>query len=559
MHDACALDLENGRTTEKSLHIFCTNWPVQVCKIEVVLLAAFLRNMAHHPQPAVKRTIAPIAIATWMLLSSGQLTAAQNSSGETPSVVGPPAPSNVETKLSPLRPAIENSKSAYSNHALSITEAIEIASAHYPKVLKARVEVNASKESVRLQKINEYMPEALFQYQEIMASRNKVTQIIYGSPVFPGNPGPGLESVSMRPIFFSGGGFNFDWQPLDFGLHRARINLSKAGSNQASLEAAVTDFDAQVSAALNFLDAVMTKEQILAAEANLQSFEQIRTAVNSQVSAKLRPAADSYLARAEVASARSTLTRAKLAQRVALSNLANAIGIAGQEIDVSPGVLTSYIEHSSTRFPEPDFNRTPLMAAAQGQIAQQLAQKSVLSKQYFPTFHWLFGMQLRGSGLNTRARDQSKNVDGLFPVVPNYQLAMIVNWNFLDFARLHQEKRIQDLRIRESHLNLELIKNNLRTEDIQTKAQLEAAYEIVENAKVQLQAAEIALKQTRARYDNGLASITQLAEASQSMAQARLEETRANAGIWRTLLTMSALRGDLKPFLNLTVNAVRRP
>lgn len=450
-----------------------------------------------------------------------------------------------------LRPEIKPDSPADLSHPLTIFESVAIANKNYPKVLKARVQVTAAKDTVSLQKINEYMPESLFQYQEIMASRNKITQVIYGSPVFPGNPGPGLNTVSMRPIFFSGAGFNLDWQPLDFGLHKARINLSKAGFMQATQDARVTELDASLSAALNFLDAVLAKEQIRAAENNVRAFEQIKSSVDAQVNNKLRPAADSYLSAAELARARNTLVRARLQEQVALSNLANALGVAGHKLEINPGSLSSYVEKEKARFAEPNFENTPLLASGRAAIAVQNAQRMVLNKQYYPSFHWLYGMQLRGSGLNIHAQDQSGNAFGFFPCIPNYQLAMIANWNFLDFVRLHQEKKIQDKRIEQSRFDLDLVLNNLKTEDFQTRAELEAAFEIVENTRIQLRAAEIALKQSQARYDNGLSSVVQVADASQAMAQARLEEAQAHISIWKILLSMSALRGDLKPFLAL--------
>ena len=459
-----------------------------------------------------------------------------------------------------LRPAIRpNDNVSYTSHPLSINEAVAIAESNYPKLLKARLQVTTAKEGVTLRKINEYMPEALMQYQEIMASRNKLTQLIYGSPVFPGNPGPGLNTVSMRPLFFSGAGFNFDWQPLDFGLHRARINVSKATLAQTSQEARVTELDTGVSAALSFLDAVVAKEQVKAAQENVQAFEQIKNSVDTQVKAKLRPGVDSYLAGAELARARNSLIRAKLADDVAMASLANALGIAGRKIDINSGAISGYIEKQSSVFKEPDFDSVPVFSAGKAYIATQVAQKQVLSKEYYPTFHWLFGSQLRGSGLNIHAQDQSAGVHGAFPYIPNYQLAMIMNWNFMDFARLREEKKMQEQRIKQAHLDLDLVRNNLITEDQQTRAQLQAAYEIVENTRVQLVSAEMALKQAQARYNNGLSSVVALAEASQAMAQARLEEAQAHVGIWRVLLSMSALRGDIHPFLSLTQNVQGRP
>ncbi|MBX9720726.1 MAG: hypothetical protein K2X81_04980, partial [Candidatus Obscuribacterales bacterium] len=71
-----------------------------------------------------------------------------------------------------LRPPIRLNEPSIPAHPLSISEVVSIASGNYPKVLKARIQVNAARDAVSLQKINEYMPEGLFQYQEIMASRN---------------------------------------------------------------------------------------------------------------------------------------------------------------------------------------------------------------------------------------------------------------------------------------------------------------------------------------------------------------------------------------------------
>lgn len=472
--------------------------------------------------------------------------------GNSPSSKDRPELQSAETN-SPLRPAIRSDDNArYSSHPLTINEAIAIADGNYPKLLKARLQVTTTREGVTLRKINEYMPEALMQYQEVMASRNQISQIIYGSPVFPANPGPGLNAVSMRPLFFSGAGFNVDWQPLDFGLHKARINLSKANFAQAGQEARVTELDTAVSAGLNFLDTVVAKEQVKAAEENIRAFEQIKSSVDTQVRTKLRPGADSYLAAAELARARNSLVRAKLAEATALASLSNALGIAGQKIDINPGAINGYVEKETAVFKQPDFEKIPVMSAGKAYIATQIAQRHILSKEYYPTFHWLSGFQLRGSGLNIHAHDQSAAVHGVFPYIPNYQLAMIMNWNFLDFARLHEEKKMQNQRIRQAYLDLELVRNNLITEDLQTRAQLQAAYEIVENTRVQLQSAEMALSQAQARYNNGLSSVVALAEASQAMAQARLEEAQAHVGIWRVLLSMSALRGDLGPFLALT-------
>jgi len=113
------------------------------------------------------------------------------------------------------------------DHPLTLPEAIAIAEKNYPAIIKAESQVKAAKENVKVQKLNEYLPESLIQYQELMASHNKLSQVIYSSPAFPAIQGPGFPNTNMQPDFYSGAGASIDWAPLDFGLHKARINLDR--------------------------------------------------------------------------------------------------------------------------------------------------------------------------------------------------------------------------------------------------------------------------------------------------------------------------------------------
>lgn len=66
---------------------------------------------------------------------------------------------------------------------------------------------------------------------------------------------------------------------------------------------------------------------------------------------------------------------------------------------------------------------------------------------------------------------------------------------------------------------------------------------------IQVHAAEHAVQQAEARYKTGLGSVAQVAEANQVLAQSRMQEAIARVGIWRALLAVASVHGDLKPFL----------
>jgi outer membrane protein TolC len=179
-----------------------------------------------------------------------------------------------------------------------------------------------------------------------------------------------------------------------------------------------------------------------------------------------------------------------------------------------------------------------------------MAQRRVLNKEYAPVFHFLGGFNLRGSGQDLSATGrQSQGGAGVFPVVPNYQVAMIVNWNFLDWFRIRQEKRIQDQRIAAQQQDLNLVLQNLKTEDLKARSQIRTALALAANMPVQVDASVVAVRQAQARYQTGLGSVAQVAEANTVLAQSRMQEAIARVGVWRAMLQVSAVHGDLRPFM----------
>lgn len=435
------------------------------------------------------------------------------------------------------------------NSPLTLRDAVEFAAGNYPNILKAQAQVRAAKRNVTVQKLNEYLPDSLFQYQEIMASHNKLSQIFYGSPVFPAVAGPGFNNVNMEPIIFSSGGFSVDWSPLDFGLHKARITMAKDQHLQAEAQYAVTKLDVCLATASAYLDCLAAIEQLHAAEQNQASFEQFAGVVRAQVDAYLKPGADSSLAEAQLANAKNDVIRANLAYDLAMANLANTMGLGGKSLQINPVGLSSVSEPADLQRETPVFENVPVLAAAKAALTTAQQQKRVLDKEYYPVFHFLGGINMRGSGLGVNGRNTNRTVYGILPLVPNYQVAMIINWNFLDIFRLKAEKKVQLERIEQQSQDLSLVMQNLKTQDVQSRARVKAALALAENMPIQVKAAAMAASQAEARYKTGLGSVAQVAEANQVLAQSRAQEAIARIGVWRALLAVAAVHGDIKPFL----------
>ena len=81
-------------------------------------------------------------------------------------------------------------------------------------------------------------------------------------------------------------------------------------------------------------------------------------------------------------------------------------------------------------------------------------------------------------------------------------------------------------------------------------AQLRGARDIAMNTPVQISAARAASQQATARYESGLGTIDQVAEAQRLLTQAEIDDALAHLGVWRALLGLATAAGDLQPFVS---------
>jgi outer membrane protein TolC len=74
---------------------------------------------------------------------------------------------------------------------------------------------------------------------------------------------------------------------------------------------------------------------------------------------------------------------------------------------------------------------------------------------------------------------------------------------------------------------------------------------IAANTPVQVSAARQSVTQAAARYQAGLASIVEVADAQNLMAQAEMQDEIARVDIWRALLAQAVADGAMEPFAKL--------
>ena len=80
-------------------------------------------------------------------------------------------------------------------------------------------------------------------------------------------------------------------------------------------------------------------------------------------------------------------------------------------------------------------------------------------------------------------------------------------------------------------------------------ATLNGARRVALNTPVQVSSARTATQQATARYQAGLATIAEVADAQRLLTQAEIDDALARLSVWRALLEIATAAGDVTPFI----------
>jgi outer membrane protein TolC len=132
-------------------------------------------------------------------------------------------------------------------------------------------------------------------------------------------------------------------------------------------------------------------------------------------------------------------------------------------------------------------------------------------------------------------------------------LGVATRWTISDFVSTRQRFKSEQYRaIRDEELSNE---QKARTHRQLNEAlmQYELSLEQARTAPVQLKAAQEAYLQASARYESGLTDLPTLLQSMVTLNRAEADKAIAYMNVWRSLLAISAAKGDFSIFLNAVV------
>jgi len=429
---------------------------------------------------------------------------------------------------------------------LTLNAIVEDAAKNYPSIRISQEDLNAATAQIKLAR-TAYLPrvDALAQFNR--GTRNNVFGSLLPQGTIPAMSGPVIGTNNGGSVWGSATGVLVNWQPFDFGSRAATVRAAQAGRERAYAASLRTQLEVETASADAYLTVIASLQTQKAAQTAVDNWETLRKSIHALASAELRPGADESRVYAEKAAAANQLA---LAQQAVESSLATL-----RKFEINPTTNPASQQSLLDKTPEApgkeiSFAATsnPLMAERKAATAESEAQLKALQRSWAPQFNLEASAYARGTGAETNGQRLS-SANGLAPNVGNYVVGMNVAFPIMDFASIHARAATQASLARAAKANEDLTARTLREQFEQAIAELHANETIAQNTPIQLQAAQMALDQSTARYKAGLVAVDDVAQAQRLLVQADIDNSIARLNVWRAFLKLQYIRGDLQPFL----------
>ncbi|HEV2423600.1 MAG TPA: TolC family protein [Terriglobia bacterium] len=432
----------------------------------------------------------------------------------------------------------------------TVPQAVEFALTNYPAVRASLEQYNTARAGVGLARTN-YVPFVSALDQTARGTRNSVLGVLL--PQFPtiltGTQGT-VTPAASQAYTVSGMGVLFTWEPFTLGYRHSIVQSAQASANLASAQVDLTRLGVASSAANASLAVLADEQRVKASVADVTRREVFDRSVHALVDAHLRPGADASRADAELAVARTHLIETQETEEVDKVAFAELLGIAGVPVEIQPGrFLEAPPEEILTQMP---LSQHPAAVVEQRRIEEIQSRLDVIDRSYFPHLYLEELTSGRGSDELSAAKNApGATLSGFLPSVFNWQAGVTVQMNLSDWFGRRERQKIEQANERREEALYDQTKQTIIGQVQRSLAALNGARRVAENTPVELAAARQSEAQARARFQAGVGTIVDVAQAQGLLVQAEIDDSLARLSIWRALAALAAGEGDLTPFLNL--------
>jgi outer membrane protein TolC len=447
-----------------------------------------------------------------------------------------------------ILPAAVGQDQPQPSRSYTLEQAVDYALKNYPAVRASLERVAAAQAGVTVARA-QYLPQLSGVYQDSRATQNQVLGIWLPTPITPTVEGPLGASSSGQSYWGSQAAALISWEPFDFGLRSARVGQAQSADAKSRADLALTELQVATAVGNYFLLAVANQQAVLAAQSNLNRWQEFTNSIHMLVDNQLRAGADASRADAELARAKIQVYRAQQEERAALDTLAALMGLAGNEIKLDQGVLLDVSSNAS--LPDVSASEHPLALDQMAEVKQIQSEEKVLQRMNYPRFSLQGEIFGRGSEISTNGAIAG-NWNGLAPGRENWVAGITILFpDVISFKSLSAQKQISKANQLSQKAHYDQTIQDLTGQMQAARDQLKSAQFIAQETPVELAAARQSEAQSRSRYESGLATLVELAEAENLLSQAEIEDSIARLNVWHGLFAVAGAQGNLQNFIKI--------
>jgi outer membrane protein len=431
--------------------------------------------------------------------------------------------------------------------AFTLEQAVDYALQNYPAVRASLERVSAARAGVTVAR-TQYLPQLNGVYQDSRATQNQVPGIWLSTPITPTVEGP-IGSSSGQSYWGSQAAALFSWEPLDFGLRSARVGQARSAEAKSQADLALTQLQVAAAVGNYFLLAVANQQAVMAAQANFDRWQVFHKSIHVLVDNQLRAGADASRADAELARAKIQLYQSQQSERVTLDTLAALMGTAGSELQLDSGRL---LDPSPTgSLPDVSASEHPLARDEMADVRRIQTEEKVLQRTDYPRIFLQGEVLGRGSEVPNNGTILG-NWNGLAPARENWVTGITILFpDVFGFKALSAQKLISKANEQSQKAHYDQTIQDLSGQIQAARDQLKAAQLVAQETPAELMAARQSETQSKARYQSGLATLVEVADAENLLAQAEMDDSIARLNVWHGLFAVANAQGSLQDFLQL--------
>ena len=190
----------------------------------------------------------------------------------------------------------------------------------------------------------------------------------------------------------------------------------------------------------------------------------------------------------------------------------------------------------------------PAVKVADLAMAETQARLRALDRAYVPKFTLQATSYARGTGAMPDGRLLG-GVNGLGPNIQNWGVGFTATFPVFEIAAIRARKAAETARLDSEKAQREQLLLDLQIQREKALAAYRSALEFAQTTPVLVTSARTGLEQIRARYEAGLGTALEVADAQRRLTQAEIDDSLARLSVWRARLSVYVAAGDLAPFL----------